>query len=158
MTYFFSCIIFFVFITDTPKHLVICCDVLEESHIYDKRGELIFTQVIFWKEHPAVGLNRTRFYPYGFRMLDGYKSIEKRDGGYRYFADNEEYQKGRIEVRAPIYRESWSQSDPEAASRKILWPEGVCPDLIRDVIKAGLPKIEEIIPESFAQGLLTPPK
>jgi len=157
MTYFFSCIVFLVFVPDIPKHLVICCDVLEESHVYDKRGELIFTQVIFWKEHPVVGLNRTGFHPYGFRMLDKYRVIEKTGGGYRYFADNEEHQNGTIEVRAPLYRESWSHTDPEAIGRKKSWPDGG-PDLIRDRIKVGRPRVEEVTPESFEQSLLTPPK
>lgn len=123
----------FFFVFDVPKHDVIYCDVVEENHMYDKKGEYTFTQVIFWIEYPAVGLNRTKMCPHGFRMLDKGREIEKKEGYYRYFATNETYQTGRIEVRAPIYKESWTHIDPEATARRIHWKD-TAPDLIMDHI------------------------
>jgi len=104
------------FFESSRRDVVIRCDVIEENHKYDERGISSFTQIIFWKEYPAIGLDRTELRSCGFRILDEgeirfgpkYCSYFRRETGF----------KNIIEVRAPIYRESWSKIDPESVSKR----------------------------------------
>jgi hypothetical protein len=142
----------FFFVFDVPKHDVIYCDVIEENHMYDKKGEYTFTQIIFWIEHPVEGLNRSKMHPYGFRMLDRGREIEKSSGYYSYYTKGETYQEGPIEVRATRYKESWTHIDPEATERRSLWKDRT-PDLILDHINLRRKKPVEPEPENL-EGII----
>lgn len=147
-------VLLFSFVFDIPKSDLIHCDVIEKNHIYDQRGVFIFTQCIFWVKYSSGGLNRTEFRPHGFRMLDRYREIEKCNGYYRYVPIGETYQERPIEVRAPIYKESWTHIDPEATARRLYWKDEA-PDLILNYINLRR-KVIEPEKENLEDVLKTP--
>ena len=85
-------------------------DLIELSHVYDTKGRLIFDQVIFWEQNRANGRFQVRSwtlcndcYPITFDGITKFESAEYR-------------------AHSTLFRESWSQEDPERANKKH-WPE-----------------------------------
>lgn len=139
---FFICIFFADF--NRRNELIINCDVMEINNFYDTKGRPVFCQLIFWTQHYVPGgPNRIGFRARGFRMMGPDKNLVEKISGlessiplyYRYIAKDEQDQKCYIEVRAPVYKETWSQVDPEAVNRIKYrdWEDNY--DLIANAIK-----------------------
>ena len=94
---------------DAQQH----CDAIELNHVYDSRGCESFQQVILWEISPANG----RLYVRQWYLIqdDHSKLPSKADSGLHH-ARWDGYH-----VVSRLYRESWTQSDPERENLK-LWP------------------------------------
>ena len=96
-------------------------DLIELNHHYDLRGEVIFDQIIFWERLPETGKFRVRAW-----TLTDYDNKNKRlaleinnsDNIYTvtYFDIDE---KANRRITSRIFRESWTQKDPEREDKKI---------------------------------------
>lgn len=91
-------------------------DLIELNHMYNPKGEAVFDQLIYWERQPNTG----KFHVRAWKMfgqdvsLDTFEKVTVRyydqDGGvYRI-------------LRSKLYRESWTQVDPERNDQKE-WPE-----------------------------------
>lgn len=94
-------------------------DLIELNHISNDTSQ--FDQFIFWKEYPAVGLNRSEFRAVGFLVLDREANINIirknkfcKVGGIKVGSSN-------VYIVAPLFRESWSKKDPERESARKHW-------------------------------------
>jgi len=91
-------------------------DLIEVNHYFDENGELVLDQVIFWQSDGDQG---------DFRVLDwrfkkSEQQVPRRDwhrGGFvTIWLDGMHLRR----VRAPDFRETWEQFDPEVHDRRFL--------------------------------------
>lgn len=94
-------------------------DLIELNHISNDTSQ--FDQIIFWKEYPAVGLNRSEFRTVGFFVLD-------RETNINIIRKNKFCKVGGVKIGssyiyivAPLFRETWSMTDPERESARKHW-------------------------------------
>jgi hypothetical protein len=94
-------------------------DAIELSHIYDAKGSLIFDQVIFYERTPVTGKFQVR----AWCLVEDREHLNRRPvkneetGIYQvdwYDTDKKILRK----LTSRIFRESWSQVDPERADKK----------------------------------------
>lgn len=140
MYYFFLCIVFFLDLgRSSNTNKIIYCDTIEENNYYDQKGGYVYTQIIFWKKFQVPGLNKVELHTVGFRMVGPNKKIERCGKYCKYVAYEEDIRDFLIEVRAPIYKESWTQIDPELMDKRSYWAkigsEFDRPDIISGYIK-----------------------
>lgn len=91
-------------------------DLIELNHKYDDKGVHVFDQLIFWTRDPRCGKYRVRAWSLVDPRDENHKRPVLRNGMYTCFVDTS----GRIiEVRSPLFRESWSSVDPESEDRKV---------------------------------------
>lgn len=112
----------------TNSHNEIYVDMIELNHIRNKTSE--FDQIIFWKEYPTIGLDRSEFRAIGFQVISGndhFPYIHNQNGYYKVQHKFEINGVARpISVISKLYRESWSMTDPERESVRKHW-NGDCP-------------------------------
>ena len=94
-------------------------DCIELNHFYDHRGRLVYDQVIFYEPTPATG----RFQVRAWCLTDDSESLNRRPilnhSTGLYQADWYDTDK-RLQrtITSRLYRESWSQIDPERENKK----------------------------------------
>jgi hypothetical protein len=96
-------------------------DLIELNHFYDLRGVHIYDQVIFWERHPGSGRYQVR----AWILVEDRESLNRRPikdvassrWSCTYF-DTEALVLRRI--HSPLFRESWTQIDPERENKKLL--------------------------------------
>lgn len=81
-------------------------DMIELNHYYDSAGRLVYDQVIAWEHSPETG----RFNVRAWRMAETDYPI--RINGIVRFA------KSDVLIHSRLYRESWTQHDPERENGK----------------------------------------
>ena len=91
-------------------------DLIEVNHFHDECGNRILDQVIFFDWCPANG----RFVVRDWRLIKSaalWPQRDWQDESYRC-----RWHDGPVlrEVTAPLYRETWTQHDPEVINRKYL--------------------------------------
>ncbi|MEQ8790501.1 MAG: hypothetical protein RIC55_29665 [Pirellulaceae bacterium] len=91
-------------------------DLIEVNHVYDERGRLSFSQIIFYDWSPRVG----RFQVRAWRMLKTQSQIPHRDWTTNDFVAVWHDEGILREVHADNFRESWTQHDPELIEREHL--------------------------------------
>lgn len=97
-------------------------DVLEANHVYSKRGEYVFTQVIAWNYDAADG----RLHTVGWRLTRfPYDRVHKGPGVW--FARHE-----RGFVTSKRHIERWLDFDIESQDRKEFW-KGEAPNVFGEV-------------------------
>ena len=112
-------------------------DLIEVNHIYDKRGEYSFSQIIYWREYPTVGLNRSCLAAVGFQLLTKDSPIgtwpSKTTRGYEQtrVIPLPRCEK-RVVIASKYYRESHTQVDPERESKRLFWKNQEVPDILAD--------------------------
>lgn len=91
-------------------------DLIEINHFFDEKGKLVFDQVIFYdwsKTH-------SRYQVRAWRLLRDRGQYPERDWRrgewWSLWHDGETLR----EVRAPAFRETWTQHDPELTERDYL--------------------------------------
>jgi hypothetical protein len=91
-------------------------DLIEVNHVYDERGRLTFSQIIFydWSAEDA------RFQVRAWRMLKTDSQIPHRDWATNDFVAVWQDDGILREVHADTFRESWTQHDPELVEREHL--------------------------------------
>ncbi len=93
-------------------------DAIELSHVYDARGRLVFDQVVFWEQTPTTG----RFQVRAWCLVDDREAINRRpvrnDNGLYVCEVVDVSEKLTRRVVSRVYRESWSQCDPEREDKK----------------------------------------
>jgi hypothetical protein len=90
-------------------------DLIELNHKFDERGCHTFSQVIFWERSVANGKYRVR----DWVIVDDRESlcsVPVKEGGIYVstFIRNGIF----YSVRSPLFRESWTQTDPEIEDGK----------------------------------------
>ncbi len=92
-------------------------DLIELNHFYDCHGQHQFDQVIFYEWSPDY----LRFHVIAWSLVEGdLKRLPQRlpgSGQYHVMWFDRDAKLHR-EVRAPLYRETWTQSDPERTNKK----------------------------------------
>lgn len=104
----------------TPaRRLTETVDLIELNHFYDDLGRHSYDQVIFYEWSPDYA----RFHVIAWSLIEKDKSrIPRRDSHRKdYFVrwhdrDSDLYR----EVRSKVYRETWSQVDPERENKKLM--------------------------------------
>jgi hypothetical protein len=86
-------------------------DLIEYNHVKNKHSE--YSQIIFWKEYEAVGLNKTERRAIGWFLVD-LNPVEKNGLLYRVQYKN-------CDIVSRHFRETWSETDPERESTKKHW-------------------------------------
>lgn len=105
-------------------------DAIELNHFFDPRGQLVYDQVIFFERTPTTG----RFQVRAWCLVDDRETMNRRpllndNGLYECFAvDSNEQLTRRIVSR--VFRESWSQVDPEREDKK-RFPESLRIELVK---------------------------
>ena len=105
-------------------------DAIELNHFFDQRGHLVYDQVIFYERNPANGRFQVRAWVLSDDSQVAHRRPEKKDNGlYECFAvDSNERLTRRIVSR--VFRESWSQIDPEREDKK-RHPESLRIELVK---------------------------
>jgi hypothetical protein len=101
-------------------------DLLELNHHYDLRGCHVYDQLIVWRQNPAT----FRFEVASWTLCDtqGKYPVRSQSGVYRVtWIDSGKPR----EVVSRMFRESWTQTDPEREDQKRVHPEDRI-GLIRD--------------------------
>lgn len=91
-------------------------DLIELNHFFDENGRHVFDQVIFYRWSDA----HRRYHVQAWRLVKDSQQLPQQSWkpkGYRCVWHDDGVL--RI-VRAPAYRETWSQVDPERSNRKLL--------------------------------------
>ena len=95
-------------------------DLIELNHFYDQRGRLVYDQVIFYERAPETG----RFQVRAWCLVEDRECLNRRPiRNYKTqlyqvdWFDTDQRLLRRITSR--LYRESWTQIDPERANKKI---------------------------------------
>jgi hypothetical protein len=94
-------------------------DVVELNHFYDKRGNHLYDQVLFWERLPGSGDFRIR----GWTLIDDREAVSRaptkdaKTGLYEVTWINEE---GVRKLHSRIYVESWTHRDPERDDKRYL--------------------------------------
>jgi len=105
-------------------------DAIELNHSFDARGKLVYDQLIFWERTPTTG----RFQVRAWCLVDDRDGINRRpirndNGLYECdVVDKNERLTRRIVSR--LFRESWSQVDPEREDKK-RHPESLRIELVK---------------------------
>lgn len=89
-------------------------DLIELNHMYDAKGALIFDQVIFYERMPETGIFRVRSWCLAEDSLAMNRRPERNymTGRYQvYWFDTD--QMIHRKVSSELYRETWTQVDPE---------------------------------------------
>lgn len=105
-------------------------DAIELNHSFDARGHLVYDQVILFERTPTTG----RFQVRAWYLADDRETLNRRpllnnNGLYECFVvDSNERLTRRIVSR--VFRESWSQIDPEREDKK-RHPESLRIELVK---------------------------
>lgn len=94
-------------------------DLIELNHFYDDLGRHAYDQVIFYEWSPDY----RRFHVIAWCLVENDLSrIPTRNpfNGEYVVRYNDRDAKVRRQVRSPLYRETWSQVDPERVNKKLL--------------------------------------
>lgn len=94
-------------------------DLIELNHFYDELGRNMYDQVIFYEWSPDY----RRFHVIAWCLVENDLSRmpTKVPGSDDYVVRwHDRDAKTRREVRASLYRETWSRVDPERANKKLL--------------------------------------
>lgn len=95
-------------------------DLIELNHQYDTRGRLVFDQVIFWERTPEQG----RFQVRAWCMVDDRELLNRRpvknevNGMYQVDSYDADIRLRRT-ITSRLFRESWTQLDPERDNKKV---------------------------------------
>ena len=95
-------------------------DLIELNHFYDQRGCLVYDQVIFYERAPETG----RFQVRSWCLVEDREDLNRRP------VKNHKTQLYQVDwfdtdqrllrkITSRLYRESWTQIDPERANKKI---------------------------------------
>ena len=95
-------------------------DLIELSHFYDQRGRLVYDQVIFYERAPETG----RFQVRAWCLVEDRENLNRRPVKNH---QTELYQVDWFDtdqrllrkITSRLYRESWTQIDPERTNKKI---------------------------------------
>jgi len=94
-------------------------DLIELNHKYDKEGRHVFDQVIYWERAPGNGKYYVRAWhivtdkPEHYPIKNYISDIWEVNW---YDSDARLHRK----IRSRLYRESWTQNDPEIDNKKLL--------------------------------------
>ncbi len=94
-------------------------DLIELNHFYDDLGRHQYDQVIFYEWSPDY----CRFHVIAWCLVeDDQGRMPKREAGSREYVVRwfDRDSKIQREVRSKLYRETWSQVDPERANKKLI--------------------------------------
>jgi hypothetical protein len=94
-------------------------DLIEYNHFYDETGCHSFDQVIFYEWSPDY----SRYHVIAWCLIENDPSRKPRrdaDRGDYYVSWYDRDAKVQREVRAPLFRETWSTVDPERANKQLL--------------------------------------
>jgi hypothetical protein len=105
----------------SPGHTSECVDLIELNHFYDAQSRLVYDQVIFYGRAPETG----RFQVRAWCLVEDREELNRRPvkneetGLYQVdWFDTD--QRLRRKITSRLFRESWSQVDPERANKRIL--------------------------------------
>ena len=94
-------------------------DLIELNHFYDDLGRHAYDQVIFYEWSPDY----RRFHVIAWCLLENDLSrmpTRNPNNGEYVVRWHDRDAKVQREVRSPLYRETWSQVDPERVNKKLL--------------------------------------
>jgi hypothetical protein len=96
-------------------------DLIELNHFYDQQGRLVYDQVIFYEQAPETG----RFQVRAWCLVEDREWLSRRPtknyDSQLYQVDwYDSDQRLLRKITSRLYRESWSQVDPERANKKLL--------------------------------------
>ena len=95
-------------------------DLIELNHFYDQQGRLVYDQVIFYERAPETG----RFQVRAWCLVEDRESLNRRPVKNQqtelYQVDwFDTDQRLHRKITSRLYRESWTQIDPERINKKI---------------------------------------
>ena len=101
-------------------------DLIEVNHFYNKQGIHVYSQVIYWREYPTVGLNRSTLAAVGYQLLGqnpapGEWPMKTSRGYEQTRLITVENRQKRVTIASRYYRESHTQVDPERESAAQFW-------------------------------------
>lgn len=91
-------------------------DLIELNHKYDNKGVHVFDQLIFWTRDPRNGKYRVNSWKLVEPTHSNHCRPIKRGALYSVFFEHKNI---TIEMVSPLYRESYTDFDPEAEDKKI---------------------------------------
>jgi hypothetical protein len=102
-------------------YVVEVVDMIELNHFFDRNGRHIYDQIIFYERVSASGQFRVR----AWCLVEDRESLNRRP---QWNATNNMYHVDWLDsdqsilrsIRSRLYRESWSQVDPERRDKKVL--------------------------------------
>jgi hypothetical protein len=94
-------------------------DLIELNHFFDDLGRHAYDQVIFYEWSPDYG----RFHVIAWSLVENdlYRMPTRLPGSGDYVVHwYDRDARVKREIRSPLYRETWSQVDPERANKKLI--------------------------------------
>ena len=109
-----------------------CVDCIEMNHFYDHRGRLVFDQVIFYERTPTTGRFRVKAWCLANDEQPNRRPV-KNETSELYQVDWFDTDKRmHRKITSRLYRESWSQIDPERENKRV-HPEGLRIGLVKRI-------------------------
>lgn len=90
-------------------------DCIEVNHVHDRKGDLIFSQVVLWRIDASDG----KLHNWGWKMVRHWTDKPWKCGDGVYLTHNCE--RGQLNVSAPCYRERSTQHDVEREDSREFW-------------------------------------
>lgn len=131
----------------SPVFEEIRVDLLELNHYY-KSNNRVFSQLIYWKEYPTVGLDKATLHAVGYLILDDRNLLMSRPiktkAGYESLRLVQRGSRTRmVRVVSSLYRESHTNVDPERESVELHWKGKIIPDLFGEA--AAIDENKEVL-------------
>jgi hypothetical protein len=95
-----------------PSERELYVDMIELNHMYGTKADYVFSQVIVWERWPETG----RFVSRGFSTDRDIVSGPYWSEGLMYVVVRRNREV--IKIRSRLYRQTWTQLDPETASKR----------------------------------------
>ena len=103
-----------------PGHVLEHVDLIELNHFYDQKGAFLYDQVIFYERSPATGRFQVRAWCLvEDRELHNRRPIKNESTGVYQVDWYDSDQRLQRKITSRLYRESWTQIDPERHDKKL---------------------------------------
>jgi len=91
-------------------------DCIEVNHVYDKKGDLMFSQVVLWKIEASDG----KLHNWGWKIVKRWPEYPGKTNDDVWFVLHHN-ERGSITITSFCYRERSTQHDVEREDTKLFW-------------------------------------
>jgi len=119
-------------IAATSSSFIEYVDLIELNHFHDHRGRLVYDQVIFYERTPTTGRFQVRSWCLANDEQPNRRPVKNETSGLYQVDWFDTDQQTLRKITSRLYRESWSQVDPERENKKV-HPDGLRVGLVKRI-------------------------
>lgn len=105
-------------------------DLIELNHYFDKRGSLVYEQVIFYERTPTTGRFQVMSWCLANDEQPNRRPAKNETSGLYQVDWFDTDQRLLRKITSRLYRESWTQTDPERDNKRV-HPDGLRIGLVK---------------------------